>query len=81
MRDRLIKFRGQRSQEEIAKKYGVSQQAWSKYEQGTATPSPAIMLKIERDSGIRMETLFFDVFKQPKVVNKAIKNKITTNGS
>lgn len=48
--------------------YGVSQQAWSKYENGTAVPSPSIMLRIERDSGIKMEDIFFDKFKQPNVV-------------
>ena len=68
MRDKLIKYRGERSQEEMAKMYGVSQQAWSKYENGTAVPSPSIMLRIERDSGIKMEDIFFDKFKQPNVV-------------
>lgn len=68
MRDKLIKYRGKRSQEEMAKMYGVSQQAWSKYENGTAVPSPSIMLRIERDSGIKMEDIFFDKFKQPNIV-------------
>lgn len=68
MRDKLIKYRGKRSQEEMAKMYGVSQQAWSKYENGSAVPSPSIMLRIERDSGIKMEDIFFDKFKQPNVV-------------
>ena len=68
MRDKLIKYRGKRSQEEMAKMYGVSQQAWSKYENGTAVPSPSIMLRIERDSGIKMEDIFFDKVKQPNVV-------------
>jgi transcriptional regulator with XRE-family HTH domain len=68
VRDKLIKYRGKRSQEEMAKMYGVSQQAWSKYENGTAVPSPSIMLRIERDSGIKMEDIFFDKFKQPNVV-------------
>ena len=68
MRDKLIKYRGKRSQEEMAKMYGVSQQAWSKYENGTAVPSPSIMLRIERDSGIKMEDIFCDKFKQPNVV-------------
>lgn len=68
MRDKLIKYRGKRSQEEMAKMYGISQQAWSKYENGTAVPSPSIMLRIERDSGIKMEDIFFDKFKQLNVV-------------
>ena len=68
MRDKLSKYRGKRSQEKKKKMYGVSQQAWSKYENGTAVPSPSIMLRIERDSGIKMEDIFFDKFKQPNVV-------------
>ena len=68
MRDKLIKYRGKRSQEEMAKMYGASQQAGSKYENGTAVPCPSIMLRIERDSGIKMEDIFFDKFKQPNVV-------------
>ena len=78
MRDKLIKYRGKRSQEEIAKMYGVSQQAWSKYENGTAVPSPSIMLRIERDSGIKMEDIFFDKFKQPNVVKTREKGCYTT---
>ena len=31
-REALIEFRGDRSQAEMAEEYGVSQQAWSKYE-------------------------------------------------
>lgn len=68
MREKLVSYRGERSQEEMAKIYGVSQQAWSKYENGTAVPSPSIMLRIEKDSGVKMEEIFFDAFKQPNVV-------------
>lgn len=78
MRDKLIKYRGKRSQEEMAKMYGVSQQAWSKYENGTAVPSPSIMLRIERDSGIKMEDIFFDKFKQLNVVKTREKGCYTT---
>lgn len=70
MRELLIKYRGKRSQKQMAKKYGVSQQAWSKYENGTATPAPNVMLRIEKDSKMKMEKIFFDVFQQPIVVER-----------
>ena len=70
MRELLIKYRGKRSQKQMAKKYGVSQQAWSKYENGTATPTPNVMLRIEKDSKMKMEKIFFDVFQQPIVVKR-----------
>lgn len=63
MRDRLIKFRGGRSQEEIARYYGVSQQAWSNWENGHDTPRPATMLQIAKDAGMSIESLFFDDHK------------------
>lgn len=62
MRDKLIEFRGGRSQEEMAKIYGVSQQLWSKWELSKGCPSPVMMVKLEKDSGIPLEELFFDVF-------------------
>lgn len=65
MRDKLIKFRGTKSQEEMACHYGVSQQLWSKWERGITCPSPTKMLLIEKDSGIPMEKLFFDSFNNP----------------
>lgn len=61
-REKLIEFRGKRSQEYMASLYGVTQQAWSKWEQGTAKPSVVIMKRIELDSGIPMESIFFDIF-------------------
>ena len=61
-REKLIEFRGKRSQEYMASLYGVTQQAWSKWEQGTAKPGVVIMKRIELDSGIPMESIFFDIF-------------------
>ena len=61
-RDALIVFRGNRSQAEMAKLYGVTQQSWSLWERGKNTPSPALMKKLEVDIGIPMEDIFFDVF-------------------
>lgn len=62
MRYKLIAFRGERSQVEMADIYGVSQQAWSKWERGIDTPKPYLMKQIEIDSSIPMEELFFDAF-------------------
>lgn len=64
MRTKLIAFRGKRSQKEMAKRYNVSQQAWNAWEQGLYAPKPNIMKKIEFDSGIPMEVIFFDVFNK-----------------
>ena len=60
----LIKYRGEKSQADMAKQYKVSQQAWSSWENGDKKPDVATMKQIERDSGIPMETLFFDVFNK-----------------
>lgn len=54
----LIKYRGDKSQADMAKQYKVSQQAWSSWENGDKKPDVATMKQIERDSGIPMETLF-----------------------
>ncbi|WP_050807007.1 helix-turn-helix transcriptional regulator [Acetonema longum] len=62
MREKLTEFRGERTQEEMAGLYGVSQQLWSKWERGACCPSPAMMKQLEVDTGIPMETLFFDAF-------------------
>ena len=39
---RLIEYRGNRSQSEMAKKYHVTQQAWSGWERGVKTPTSSI---------------------------------------
>lgn len=61
-RESLIVFRGNRSQTEMAKLYGVTQQSWSLWERGKNTPSHAIMKKLETDIGTPMEEIFSDVF-------------------
>lgn len=62
MRDKLVEYRGERTQAQMAKKYGVTQQAWNRWEKGDCKPNVVIMRKIEIDSGVPMEALFFDVF-------------------
>ncbi len=61
-REKLVMFRGERSQADMASHYGVTQQAWNSWESGRRTPRPHIMKRLEIDSGIPMEVLFFDVF-------------------
>lgn len=61
-REKLIGFRGSRTQKEMAEKYGVTQQAWNRWEMGHTAPVLPIMKRLEVDSGIPMEELFFDRF-------------------
>jgi DNA-binding XRE family transcriptional regulator len=60
MRHNLVKFRGNRTQEEMARIYNVTQQAWSNWENGKDTPRPTTMLLIARDAALSIEALFFD---------------------
>jgi len=63
-RKELIKYRGDRTQTEMAERYNVSQQAWQKWESGEMTPTVDKMKRLEDDSGIAMEVLFFDAFNK-----------------
>ncbi len=63
-REKLVEYRGNRSQAVMAKMYGVSQQCWCKWENGENKPSVVLMKKMEMDSGMPMEVLFFDVFNK-----------------
>ena len=65
-RDLLIKFRADRSQNEMAKIYGVTQQVWSRWENGTQKPKIFTMKRLENDIGKPMEEIFFDVFNTQK---------------
>ena len=58
----LVKYRGKRSQREMADLYDVSQQVWSRWENGIATPSVINMKRLENDIGKPMEKIFYDVF-------------------
>lgn len=64
MRNKLIAFRGDRNQSEMAKIYGVTQQTWSNWERGILKPNLVTMKQIEKDSGIPMEVIFFDAFNK-----------------
>mgnify|MGYP000365100319 FL=1 len=61
MRKYLIKYRGKRTQKEMAKKYNVTQQTWCNWEQGKSCPRIPIMKKIEKDSGYSIKSLFFEL--------------------
>lgn len=63
-RSPLVKFRGNRSQAEMAARYNVTQQTWSYWENGVTAPPAAVMKQIERDSKTPMEVLFYDVFNK-----------------
>ena len=65
-RELLIEFRGTRSQTEMARLYGVSQQAWSMWERGENIPSLLTMKQLECDIGKSMEEIFFDYFNNKK---------------
>lgn len=71
-REHLVKFRGKRTQTEMADLYGVSQQAWSLWERGEKTPSILIMKKLETDIGVPMEEIFFDFFNNTSLLNSTI---------
>jgi Predicted transcriptional regulators len=62
MREKLIKARGNKSQEEMAKIFGVKQQTYSSWETGRSKPLPSIMKQMEVYFSIPMEELFFDLF-------------------
>ena len=75
-REKLSAFRGERSQADMAAIYGVSQQAWSKWEMGIWKPNVVIMKQLEVDSGIPMEDLFFDVFNSQKLLGEQNKQVV-----
>lgn len=55
----LVEYRGNRSQEEMAQMYGVTQQAWGAWELGTRTPTYLMMKKIANDIGKSIDDIFF----------------------
>lgn len=58
-RKALIQYRGSRSQAEMGRKYGVTQQAWSQWENSIHAPSAATMHRIATDANLPIETIFF----------------------
>lgn len=72
MRNKLILFRGDRTQAEMGRLYGVSQQAWATWESGGVVPRGQIMFKISQDAGIPIEDLFFDDGDKLKLSDGAV---------
>lgn len=68
-REALIAYRGKRSQADIAKQYGVSQQLWSCWETGVSAPTLPIAMRLSEDSGVPLERLFFDLFDKETRLN------------
>ena len=67
MKQNLLKvLRGKKTQAEIAKEYGVTQQCWQSWETGRTVPDNAVMLKMENFFGVPMEHIFFDSFDYKK---------------
>ena len=63
MKKNLLKLlRGQKSQAEMAKQYGVTQSCWHSWEVGRTRPDSQTMLKMENEFQIPMEIIFFDTF-------------------
>ena len=58
-RKALIQYRGSRSQAEMGRKYGVTQQAWSQWENSINAPSAATMHRIATDANLPIEIIFF----------------------
>ena len=72
VRENLIKARGKQNQVQIAQECGVSQQTYSHWERGRATPSIQKMIILERVLGVPKEVLFLDIFNSD---SELIKNK------
>lgn len=58
---KLIKLRGQRSQEEVATAVGISTSALSMYENGERIPRDEIKIRLARYYNESVEELFFSI--------------------
>lgn len=50
----------QLSQEAIARQFGISTSSWTKYEQGSRTPSDAMKIQIADYFGTTVQSIFFE---------------------
>ena len=76
-RQLLIDYRGNRTQEEMGRQYGVTQQIWSRWENGIQKPKTITMKRLEDAIGRPMEEIFFDVFYPLKVYQHTQKERST----
>ena len=58
--ERLIRLRGKRSREEVAKAVGVSVSAISMYENGERIPRDSVKIKIAQYYKKTVQEIFFD---------------------
>mgnify|MGYP003595565165 CR=1 FL=1 len=71
MKKNLLQLlRGEKSQNEMASIYGVTQQTWYSWESGRTVPNNEIMLKMEIEFSIPMEVIFFASFNYKMKLNK-----------
>jgi putative transcriptional regulator len=57
--ERLRKYRGKKSVEQVASDLGISVSAYTKYERDERTPRPPIMIKIAEYYNKSVQTIFF----------------------
>ena len=57
--EKLRKYRGKKSIEQVASDLGVSVSAYTKYERNERTPRPQVMLKIAEYYNKSVQTIFF----------------------
>jgi len=74
-RELLIKLRGSKSQGELAKELGISQQFLSAIELGTRNPNVRLMKKFEEYFHVSMEELFPDIFIDTNTTKRDIKKR------
>ena len=60
MKNKLVKLRGTRTQEEIANAIGISISAIGMYETGQRVPRDEIKVKLANFYNVSIESLFFD---------------------
>lgn len=70
MRELLRKYRGDRTQAEMAAMYGTTQQTWHRWEQGENRPPLSIMEKIAESAGFSVKDIFFGKVNTIKLFNK-----------
>lgn len=57
--ERLVRLRGTKSQEEVAKATGISSSALSMYENGERVPRDEIKIRLAEYYGTSVEKIFF----------------------
>ena len=57
--ERLVKLRGEKSRDEVAKSIGVSSSAIAMYELGERIPRDSIKIALANYYGVKIETLFY----------------------